>query len=54
MHVSRIYFEDDDGNEVFEFESSRQMLELDWGTFGKSKIAAHDEGKYFHKVLDLN
>lgn len=52
--VSRIYFEDDDGTEVFEFEAARKMLELDWGQHGKSKVAAHDEGKYFTKYQELN
>lgn len=53
VYVSRIYYEDDDGNEVFEFEG-RKMLELDWGPHGKSKVGAHDEGRSFVKYVELN
>lgn len=57
VFVERIYFEDNDGNEVFEFESARQMLALKWGVngeHGKSKVALYDEGNVWHKYLELN
>lgn len=57
IEVSKIYFENDNGEEVFEFEATRKMLALKWGKngeLGKSKVALHDEGKVWHKVMDLN
>lgn len=49
VFVTRIYFENDDGEEVFEFEGGIKMLALDWGMHGKSKVAMHDEGKSWKK-----
>jgi len=30
------------------------IIYLDWGIHGKSKVFAHDEGKTWHKYLELN
>jgi len=54
VFVKRIYFVDGQDNECFEFEAAQQILELDWGQHGKSKVALHEEGKTWHKYLDLN
>ena len=54
IFVERIYHEDKDGNECFAWEAARTMLRLDWGTFGKSKVALHDHGKVWHLYQELN
>lgn len=52
--VKRIYFVDAHGNEVFDFESSKTMLELDWGIHGSSKVSLDDEGKTWFRFFNLN
>lgn len=57
VFITKVYFENDDGEEVFEFEASRKMLALKWGKngeHGKSKVAMHDQDKIWFVYRDLN
>lgn len=55
VHVSRIYRIDSKGVETeFSQLAARVMLELDWGTLGKSKVALDDENKVWYKYNSSN
>lgn len=52
--IDRIYFVDNDDNEVPEELAARIMLEVNWGEHGKSKVSMADEGRRWFKYQDLN
>ncbi len=53
--VSRIYFLDNQDLETkFQDKCVRVMLELDWGTFGKSKVSMCDENKTWYRYTSAN
>lgn len=35
-------------------EKGSIRIDLDWGSLGKSRIYAHDEGKLWHRVSNFN
>lgn len=52
--VKRIYHVDEQDNEVFDFESNRTVLLLDWEGHGQSKVFMHDEGKSWKQYFNIN
>ena len=39
---------------IYEKQTDRIIMILDWGQFGKSKVYYHDENKTWHRYLSLN
>jgi len=54
VFVKRIYFADGEGNECHEADAADQILELDWGQHGESRVFLHDEGRSWHQYINLN
>lgn len=55
VHVSRLYWIDSNGLETeFSQLAAKVMLELDWGTLGKSKVALDDENKVWYRYSVSN
>ncbi len=53
--VSRIFFLDKEDVETkFQDNAVRVMLELDWGTFGKSRVSMTDENKTWYRYTSAN
>jgi hypothetical protein len=53
--VSRIFFLDKEDLETkFQDNAVRVMLELDWGTFGKSRVSMTDENKTWYRYTSAN
>ena len=53
--VSRIFFLDNQDVETkFQDNAVRVMLELDWGTFGKSRVSMNDENKTWYRYTSSN
>jgi hypothetical protein len=53
--VSRIFFLDKEDLETkFQDNAVRIMLELDWGTYGKSRVAMTDENKTWYRYTSAN
>lgn len=34
--------------------TAQTVIELDWREYGRSKVYLHDEGKTWHKFIDVN
>lgn len=55
IRVKRIYLEDATGHETpFSEKAGRVMLALDWGEFGESKVALHDENRTWYRYMIAN
>lgn len=39
---------------IWEETPGTTRLDLDWGSNGKSKVYAHDEGRLWHRVSNFN
>ena len=39
---------------VYETNTDRIRIDLDWGAHGKSRVFAHDEGTVWHRVENFN
>lgn len=37
-----------------EEETSRSIILLDWGSFGKSRVYAHDENVVWYRLKEMN
>ena len=38
----------------YDAETARTVINLDWGSQGKSRVYQHDEGKIWHKLNNFN